>query len=131
MAGLEVRPGHHRPTAPTRSGSAPTSAAWRCATAATCSRRPACPPTATRSARCGPPGTTSSPTGEQFQEGIGYDDVHFVDSATNTYNSILMQSGDHTYFDTDDNLVIESNPAVKEAWDPSVEHGRRRTSPPS
>ncbi len=59
-------------------------------------------------------------TGEKFQEGIGSDDVHFVDSATNTYNSILMQSGDHTYFDTDGSLVIESNPAVKEAWDASV-----------
>ncbi len=32
-------------------------------------------------------------TGEKFQDGIGDDDVHFVDSATNTYNSILMQSG--------------------------------------
>ena len=31
-------------------------------------------------------------TGEKFQEGIGSDDVHFIDSATNTYNSILMQS---------------------------------------
>ena len=59
-------------------------------------------------------------TGEKFQEGIGDDEVHFVDSATNTYNSILMQSGDHTYFDTDGNLVIDSNPAVKGAWDTSV-----------
>ena len=32
----------------TRSASAPTSAAWRCATAGTCSRRPACRPTVTR-----------------------------------------------------------------------------------
>jgi cellobiose transport system substrate-binding protein len=59
-------------------------------------------------------------TGEKFQSGIGSDKVHFVDSATNTYNSILMQSGDHTYFDPDGSLVIESNPAVKEAWDASV-----------
>src|SRR3954452_11222036 len=59
-------------------------------------------------------------TGEKFQEGIGRDDVHFIDSSTNTYNSILMQSGDHTYFDTDDNLVIEDNPAVKDAWDQSL-----------
>ena len=49
-------------------------------------------------------------TGEQFQEGIGDDKVHFVDAATNMYNSILMQSGDYTYFDTDDNLVIEQQP---------------------
>jgi len=58
--------------------------------------------------------------GEQFQEGIGDDKVHFVDSATNTYNSILMQSGDETYFDHDNNLIIESNPAVQEAWDQSL-----------
>ena len=59
-------------------------------------------------------------TGQKFQDGIGSDKVHFVDSATNTYNSILMQSGDFTYFDTDDNLVIETNPAVKDAWDTSL-----------
>ena len=60
-------------------------------------------------------------TGEQFQEGIGDDKIHFTDAATNMYNSILMQSGDYTYFDTDDNLVIDSNPAVKDAWDQTVD----------
>ena len=59
-------------------------------------------------------------TGQKFQDGISSDKVHFVDSATNTYNSILMQTADHTYFDTDDNLVIETNPAVKDAWDTSL-----------
>lgn len=59
-------------------------------------------------------------TGERFQQGIGDDGIHFMDSATNTYNSILMQSGDHTYFDQDGNLVIDSNPAVKTAWDESL-----------
>ena len=59
-------------------------------------------------------------TGERFQEGIGDDGVHFIDSATNTYNSILMQSGDHTYFDRDGELVLDSNPAVKDAWDQAV-----------
>jgi len=60
-------------------------------------------------------------TGKKFEAGIDDDSVHFVDSATNMYNSILMQSGDYTYFDTDDNLVIEENPAVKDAWDTSVD----------
>jgi cellobiose transport system substrate-binding protein len=60
-------------------------------------------------------------TGEEFQDGIGDDSVHFVDAATNMYNSILMQSGEYTYFDTDDTLVIDSNPAVKTAWDLSVD----------
>jgi cellobiose transport system substrate-binding protein len=58
--------------------------------------------------------------GKQFQSGIKDDKVHFIDSATNTYNSILMQSGDHTYFDRDGTLVLDSNPAVKAAWDESV-----------
>jgi cellobiose transport system substrate-binding protein len=58
--------------------------------------------------------------GEQFQKGIGSEDVHFIDSATNTYNAILMQSTDHTYFDTDGNLTIEDNPAVHEAWDTAL-----------
>jgi cellobiose transport system substrate-binding protein len=62
--------------------------------------------------------------GEQFQEGIGDDAVHFVDSATNTYNSVLMQSAGadpgYSYFDEDDELVFDSNPAVREAWDTAV-----------
>lgn len=58
--------------------------------------------------------------GEQFQDAMG-DDVHFIDSATNTYNSILMQTADHTYFDpADDALVIDSNPAVRNAWDTAL-----------
>jgi cellobiose transport system substrate-binding protein len=56
-------------------------------------------------------------TGEKFQSGIGDDKIHFIDAATNTYNSILMQGGDETYFDRDNKLVVESNPAVKNAWD--------------
>ncbi len=61
-------------------------------------------------------------TGERFQKavGSGADAPHFVDSSTNTYNSILMQSGDHTYFDTDGSLVIDTNPSVEQAWDTAV-----------
>lgn len=59
-------------------------------------------------------------TGEKFDAGIGDDKVAFIDSATNTYNSILMQQGDHTYFDRDDELVMDSNPAVRTAWDYAV-----------
>ena len=62
--------------------------------------------------------------GEDFQEGIGRDDVNFVDSATNTYNSVLMQTAGadagYTYFDEEDQLVIDDNPAVREAWDTAV-----------
>jgi cellobiose transport system substrate-binding protein len=62
--------------------------------------------------------------GEQFRSGIGDDAARFVDSATNTYNSVLMQEAGngegYTYFDTDDALAIEDNPAVREAWDTAV-----------
>ncbi|QIG44505.1 extracellular solute-binding protein [Nocardioides anomalus] len=57
--------------------------------------------------------------GEQFQDAMG-DDVHFIDSATNTYNSILMQTADETYFDHDNKLIIDSNPAVQNAWDTAL-----------
>ncbi len=55
-------------------------------------------------------------TGEKFQTGIKDDKIHFIDAATNVYNSILMQGGDETYFDRDNKLIVESNPAVKNAW---------------
>jgi cellobiose transport system substrate-binding protein len=62
--------------------------------------------------------------GEQFQAGLGDDAIHFVDSATNTYNSVLMQAAGegpgYTYFDTDDTLVVADNDAVREAWDTAV-----------
>jgi cellobiose transport system substrate-binding protein len=45
----------------------------------------------------------------------------FLDSATNTYNSILMQvagqAPGYTYFDKNNALVFEQNPAIKTAWD--------------
>ncbi len=62
-------------------------------------------------------------TGKKFQAAIGDKKVHFLDAATNTYNSILMQAageeGNDTYFDTKGNFIMESNPAVKTAWDQS------------
>ncbi|MCL3818910.1 ABC transporter substrate-binding protein [Aeromicrobium wangtongii] len=60
-------------------------------------------------------------TGEKFQQGINDPKVHFIDAATNTYNSILMQGSKETYFDRDNKLVVDSNPAVKNAWDLSTE----------
>ena len=59
-------------------------------------------------------------TGKRYEAGIKNAKSHFVDSATNTYNSILMQSSDHTYFDRDEKLVIDSNPGVRAAWDESL-----------
>ena len=71
--------------------------------------------------------------GEQFQQGIGDDDVHFIDSSTNTYNSILMQepAWRRPTSTTDDNLIIESNPAVKERLGPGAGNGTRPDCRPS
>jgi cellobiose transport system substrate-binding protein len=44
----------------------------------------------------------------------------FVDSVSNTYNSILMQvagqAPGYTYFDRQNRFVMDTNPAVKSAW---------------
>jgi len=59
-------------------------------------------------------------TGKKFQAGTK-GKAKFLDSATNTYNSILMQVAGadpgYTYFDKSNTLVFDSNPAVKSAWD--------------
>ena len=92
MAGLEVLPGHHLRRDRPRSASAPTSAAWRCATARDLFEKAGLPTDRDEVSALWPTWDDFIATGEQFQQGIGSDDVHFVDSATNTYNSILMQS---------------------------------------
>jgi len=59
-------------------------------------------------------------TGKKFQGAVGSDKVHFLDAATNTYNSILMQAAgqtsNDTYFNTGGDFIMETNPAVKTAW---------------
>lgn len=61
--------------------------------------------------------------GKQFQS--KYKDAKWVDSSTNTYNNILMQYAGadtgYTYFDKQGNLVIDSNPDVKKAFDKTNE----------
>ncbi len=45
----------------------------------------------------------------------------WFDAASNTYNTILVQnagtSPGYTYFDKDNNLVVDSNPVIKQAYD--------------
>ncbi len=45
----------------------------------------------------------------------------WFDAASNTYNTILVQeagkSPGYTYYDKDNNLVVDSNPVVKQAYD--------------
>ncbi|MEV7342926.1 extracellular solute-binding protein [Streptomyces sp. NPDC093544] len=48
-------------------------------------------------------------------------DARFFDSAGGIYQNILMQQGDHTYYDRENNLVVDSNPGVKTAWDQTAE----------
>ena len=56
-------------------------------------------------------------TGQKFQEaGTG---VKFVDSATNMLNPVLAQQP-VGYFDTSDQLVFDTNPGVKTAWDSTM-----------
>nr|WP_236048430.1 extracellular solute-binding protein [Actinoplanes ovalisporus] len=58
-------------------------------------------------------------TGQKFV--AANKDAGFFDSAGNIYTNILMQQGDHTYYDTDNKLVIDSNPGVKTAWDQATQ----------
>ena len=117
------------PTAPTRSGSAPTSAAWRCATAGTCSRRPACRPTARRSARCGRPGTTSSPPASSSRRASATTrSTSSTRPPTPTTRSSCSAATTPTSTH-DDNLVIETQPGRQGGLGPVGRHGRRRASP--
>jgi ABC-type glycerol-3-phosphate transport system substrate-binding protein len=57
-------------------------------------------------------------TGKRFtQAGTG---ARFFDSSGSLYQNILMQQGDHTYYDRANTLVIDSNPGVKVAWDTTI-----------
>jgi cellobiose transport system substrate-binding protein len=57
-------------------------------------------------------------TGQKFQEaGTG---VKWVDSATNMLNPIIAQQP-VGYFDTSDQLVFDTNPGVKTAWDSTMD----------
>jgi cellobiose transport system substrate-binding protein len=57
-------------------------------------------------------------TGKKFKD--ANTDAHFFDSAGGLYQNILMQQGDHTYYDTGNKLVIDSNPGVKTAWNKTI-----------
>ena len=44
----------------------------------------------------------------------------FYDASGGLYQNIVMQQGDHTYYDTANNLVVDTNPAVRFAFDKTV-----------
>ncbi|MEU4478352.1 ABC transporter substrate-binding protein [Micromonospora sp. NPDC023966] len=61
--------------------------------------------------------------GEQFKaKNTG---AAFLDAATNTFNTILLQTAGNTtgysYYDTGNNLVVDSNPAVRQAYDTTMD----------
>ncbi|MFI9641732.1 ABC transporter substrate-binding protein [Micromonospora sp. NPDC051925] len=61
--------------------------------------------------------------GEQFKaKNTG---AAFLDAATNTFNTILLQTAGNTtgysYYDTGDKLVVDSNPAVRQAYDTTID----------
>ncbi|MER7331071.1 MULTISPECIES: extracellular solute-binding protein [unclassified Micromonospora] len=49
----------------------------------------------------------------------------FLDAATNIFNTIVLQTAGNAqgyhYYDTADNLVVDSNPAVRQAWDTTMD----------
>ncbi|WP_433530053.1 extracellular solute-binding protein [Micromonospora sp. CA-263727] len=61
-------------------------------------------------------------TGEKFK--AANTGAAFLDAATNTFNTIVLQTAGNAqgyhYYDTSDSLVVESNPAVKQAWDTTI-----------
>ncbi|NES15649.1 MULTISPECIES: ABC transporter substrate-binding protein [Micromonospora] len=61
--------------------------------------------------------------GEQFK--AKNPGAAFLDAATNTFNTILLQTAGNTsgysYYDTSNNLVVDSNPAVKQAYDTTMD----------
>ncbi|MFK4087565.1 extracellular solute-binding protein [Kribbella sp. NPDC020789] len=44
----------------------------------------------------------------------------FVDSVTTSFSAMLSQAGDTSFYDRDNKLIADSNPAVRQAWDTSM-----------
>jgi cellobiose transport system substrate-binding protein len=61
--------------------------------------------------------------GKKFTQKVG-GDTKFIDSPETYYNTILMQmagqGSNQTYFDQGNKFIMDSNPAVKSAWDETV-----------
>ena len=57
--------------------------------------------------------------GKQFQAKIGDPNVHWYDSSSNVFNAILPQSA-QGFYDTAGNVIADTNPDVKKAWDQTV-----------
>ncbi|TDQ52406.1 ABC transporter substrate-binding protein [Actinorugispora endophytica] len=53
--------------------------------------------------------------GEEFQK--AETGASFVSTVTPYFNAMNAQGGTHTFFDTENNLVAESNPVITDSWD--------------
>lgn len=58
--------------------------------------------------------------GKQFLSKTPDKSVKWYDASSNVFNAILAQAPEGMY-DSSGNVVVESNPAVKQAWDTSVQ----------
>ncbi|MCE7002881.1 extracellular solute-binding protein [Kibdelosporangium philippinense] len=45
----------------------------------------------------------------------------FYDSSGSPFLNMMLQQGDHTYYDRNNKLVIDTNPGVKATWDKTME----------
>jgi cellobiose transport system substrate-binding protein len=57
--------------------------------------------------------------GKEFQAKIGDKSVHWFDAASNVFNAIVAQAPQGMY-DGQGNVITDTNPAVKSAWDTTV-----------
>ncbi|GII21421.1 ABC transporter substrate-binding protein [Planosporangium mesophilum] len=54
-------------------------------------------------------------TGQRFN--AGGSGAAFLDSTTTAFNAMLAQFGDTNFYDRNNNLIADSNPSVRKAWD--------------
>jgi cellobiose transport system substrate-binding protein len=59
-------------------------------------------------------------TGKEFQAKIGDKNIHWFDAASNVFNAIVAQAPQGQY-DEAGNVITDKNPAVKAAWDTTVQ----------
>ena len=108
--------GHDQRRQRRRSGSAPTSARRRSATAATCSSRPASRPTRRPSPRSGRTWDDFINFGKQYEASTTKPSgSHFVDSAASIFSTAVYQ-GDEAYANADGQPDVENSDGVKTAW---------------
>ncbi len=62
-------------------------------------------------------------TGKKYREKTG---KGLLDSVTTASSAITMQIGGDIFYDAEDNIVADKSASVKQAWDTSLQDGRRQ-----